>query len=127
MLGDVSLLGRLGVGAGIIALTAVAVVVPPSMAVGAATSPGAHVVAPDRSPGPRLSPCLQSTQCGGGGSLLPSGGTLGSILLAVPMLGASALALAVLARRVRSRRRGPLPSGVSVLVVRPPRSLSLLV
>ena len=121
----VSLFGRLCGLLGAIGLVTVACIVPPVTATRSTPTAAPHASTPHPTlPGPRPGPCLQSTQCGGSGALLLSGGAFGSPLLAAPLLVASTGALALLARRLRRRRHDPLPSGVRALVLRPPRSLS---
>jgi len=74
---------------------------------------------------PQPGPCLQNAaQCAGAGSIVTSGAPLGTTLLFV---GGPALVAAALARRVRRRRgtSGLLPAGMRLLIMRPPRLLSV--
>jgi hypothetical protein len=128
MLSRVRLFGRLCVLLGAIGLVTVACIVPPMTTAARATVAATHTGTPHPArPGAGPGPCLQSTQCGGSGALLLSGGTFGSPLLAAPLLVASTAALALLVGRFRRRRQDPLPSGVHQRVLRPPRALSVVV
>jgi hypothetical protein len=76
-------------------------------------------------PAPQPGPCLQNAaQCAGAGSVVASGATLGTAALFV---GGPAVVAAALARRVRRSRRasGQLPDGMPLVIMRPPRLLSV--
>jgi hypothetical protein len=82
------------------------------------STPGGH-----RSQAPAPGPCLQNAaQCSNAGSLVATGATLGSALI---LIGGPVIIPAARMRRIRRSHGafGFLPSGRSVLIMRPPRSL----